>query len=606
MNWWFPKNSARETAATAVSRAATLTDRSVRLQRFWRQQWVSGQRWYPGFMALLLILLTSWLSFWPPLEGIAYNRLFQWRGPQAWDDRVVVVTIDEPSLAVLGKFPWDRDYYQQFLTVMAQAQPNAVVFDLVFSEPTPQDDQLATAMRQHRKVVLAQAWDATGKIWQPNRRLRSAALGVGHIFDKPDADGLIRQFHPVAKNIPSLGVTALETYRLFDSAPLSMNFGAPLRDPARPPAQPAPLNSAPLNSAPLNSAPLWLNWRAPITQLPQISFVDVLRGGGDVTWLHQKFRNKIVLVGVSAIGFNPIMTPFDRHPAASGVHLQATILNNLLQNNFLHRLTWPGELLLWLLFGPAWGAWMLARSGRWQVLLTIGLTLVWWLIAVLGLHLGYWLPVVTPIALLWLTTLITLMVRTRSLEASNRRLGYLANVDELTQVANRRYFDQYLRQEWQRALRDRQAISLVLCDVDFFKQFNDLYGHIAGDHCLEAVAQVLRSTVKRPGDLVARYGGEEFAIILPNTDLVGTNQLANSIIINMRSKLIPHASSPISHYLTVSLGVVSTIPHMDSSLQTLIDAADQALYQAKREGRDRTCARLLVQPPAAEPPLHDN
>jgi diguanylate cyclase (GGDEF)-like protein len=201
--------------------------------------------------------------------------------------------------------------------------------------------------------------------------------------------------------------------------------------------------------------------------------------------------------------------------------------------------------------------------------------------------------VALPIALLWLTTLITLMLRTRKLEVSNRRLGYLANVDELTQVANRRYFDQYLRQEWQRALRDRRPISLVFCDVDYFKQFNDYYGHIAGDHCLEAVAQVLRSSIKRPGDLVARYGGEEFAIVLPNTELLGSSQLANGILINMRSRLIPHAASPISHYITLSFGIVSTIPTVDGNLQKLIDEADQALYQAKREGRNRICARLV-------------
>jgi adenylate cyclase len=529
------------------------------------------RRCLPGVIALLLIVITQYLSFWQPIEGVAYNWLFQWRGAKAWDSRVVVVAIDEPSLMVLGKFPWDRDYYRQLLEVMQQAQPNVVLFNVIFSEPTPQDQSFAATMQQHRKVVLAGAWNSKGQDWQPISTLQSAAIAVGHIGELPDPDGMIRAFYPIIKGLPSLGLKGLETYRLFEDA----------------------AETPDLYNAKNLSDPRWVNWRAPISNMPQYSFIDVLRGRVEPA----QFQNKIVLMGVSAIGLNPITTPFDRDAPASGVHLQATILNNLLQNDFLHRFSWRETSLILLLFGPCLSWLMLLRSGRFQVLFIIGLvlslTVAWWLIAVLGLHFGYWLPVATPIALLWLTTLFTLIVQTLNLEASNRQLGYLANVDELTQVANRRYFDQYLRQEWQRALREQVAISLILCDVDYFKQFNDLYGHIAGDHCLEAVAQVLRNSIKRPGDLVARYGGEEFAIILPNTDLVGANQLATNLIIKMRSNLIPHAASPISHYITLSLGVVSTIPDINGSLQRLIDAADQALYQSKREGRNRTTARLV-------------
>jgi adenylate cyclase len=527
--------------------------------------WFPNMRWlrsvWPGLLAVCLMGITQWLSFWQPIEGIAYHWLFQWRGAQAWDQRVIVVAIDEPSLEVLGKFPWDRDYYRQFLEVMQQAQPNVVAFDLVFSEPTPQDQRFAQAIERHRKVILAQAWNQNQQIWQPTPLLRSSALAIGHIGEMPDADGFVRQFYPQMQNLPSLGVSTINAYRLFSDHP----------------------------PIPALTQPLWINWRGPIATLPQYSFVDVLRGRVEP----RQFKDKIVLVGVSAIGLNPIILPFDRNPPASGVHLQATILNNLLQQNLIQRLPLLGEALIWLLFGPLWGAFMRICNGRLQVLFTIAMSLLWWLVGVGGLRWGYWLPVALPIALLWLTTLITLMLRTRKLEVSNRRLGYLANVDELTQVANRRYFDQYLRQEWQRALRDRRPISLVFCDVDYFKQFNDYYGHIAGDHCLEAVAQVLRSSIKRPGDLVARYGGEEFAIVLPNTELLGSSQLANGILINMRSRLIPHAASPISHYITLSFGIVSTIPTVDGNLQKLIDEADQALYQAKREGRNRICARLV-------------
>jgi diguanylate cyclase (GGDEF)-like protein len=160
-------------------------------------------------------------------------------------------------------------------------------------------------------------------------------------------------------------------------------------------------------------------------------------------------------------------------------------------------------------------------------------------------------------------------------------------MDGLTQVANRRRFDEYLIQEWKRAPREQQPLTLILCDVDYFKQYNDTYGHLAGDECLIKVAQALDKTVRRPGDLVARYGGEEFAIILPQTSVTGAVQVADLIIQTLESLEIPHQTSLISSNLTISMGIASLIPSLDSSFQVLIEVTDKALYQAKTEGRNR-------------------
>ncbi|OUM88052.1 MAG: hypothetical protein BAA01_13610 [Bacillus thermozeamaize] len=180
---------------------------------------------------------------------------------------------------------------------------------------------------------------------------------------------------------------------------------------------------------------------------------------------------------------------------------------------------------------------------------------------------------------------------TRQLEEANRKLQLLSNQDSLTGIANRRQFDEYLAIEWGRAERNQQWLGLILLDVDAFKPYNDHYGHQAGDVCLIRVAQTLQNAVKRSGDLVARYGGEEFAVILPNTDLQGATVVAERMRQDVESMFIEHKYSSIAGYITISLGVAATRPRPASHPSSLIRAADQALYQAKRAGGNRVvCA----------------
>ena len=175
----------------------------------------------------------------------------------------------------------------------------------------------------------------------------------------------------------------------------------------------------------------------------------------------------------------------------------------------------------------------------------------------------------------------------QQLEAANQKLQELASIDSLTQIPNRRSFDEVLEREWQRLEREQAPLSLILCDIDFFKNYNDTYGHQSGDECLKKVAQILHQVAQRPGDLAARYGGEEFAVVLPNTDSVGAVYIAETILSSIRTKNLIHESSKISSYLTLSLGIATIIPQDSSSLKWLIAKADEALYRAKQTGRDR-------------------
>ncbi len=180
-----------------------------------------------------------------------------------------------------------------------------------------------------------------------------------------------------------------------------------------------------------------------------------------------------------------------------------------------------------------------------------------------------------------------LLVVTKQLEEANQRLHFLSTVDGLTRVANRRLFDEVLALEWRRALRDATPLSLMMIDIDCFKAYNDTYGHQRGDSCLEKVAGALTDALNRAGDVVARYGGEEFAIVLPETELAGAATIAEMLRTRVEALGIPHAASWVGERITCSVGVAATIPSHDSSPAALIAAADQALYQAKREGRNR-------------------
>jgi len=173
------------------------------------------------------------------------------------------------------------------------------------------------------------------------------------------------------------------------------------------------------------------------------------------------------------------------------------------------------------------------------------------------------------------------------LEKVNLALQYLATYDSLTEVRNRRFFTEHIDTEWRRLAREEAPLSLIMCDIDYFKFYNDTYGHQAGDECLRQVAQVLQKSLKRSADLVARYGGEEFAIVLPNTDIQGAASVAEIICQQVRGLQILHAKSAVSEYVTLSLGVACCIPAPMSQPGALIAIADEALYRAKAAGRDR-------------------
>ena len=192
----------------------------------------------------------------------------------------------------------------------------------------------------------------------------------------------------------------------------------------------------------------------------------------------------------------------------------------------------------------------------------------------------------------------SLLVLTRKLDEANRELTRLSAVDGLTGIANRRSFDEALQREWRRAARKGSPVSLLIADVDYFKDFNDGYGHQRGDDCLKKVAHVIAGRLRRPTDLAARYGGEEFVVVLPETDESGAVEVAEGMRRAVEAESIRHDFSAVAPFLTISIGVASMIPERndEDGFRDLLAQADTALYRAKRAGRNRCLSAAAFEP----------
>lgn len=175
----------------------------------------------------------------------------------------------------------------------------------------------------------------------------------------------------------------------------------------------------------------------------------------------------------------------------------------------------------------------------------------------------------------------------RRLARANRELRRLSNCDGLTGIANRLCFDRTLRKEWARAARQQTSLALILMDLDHFKTFNDAHGHVAGDHCLKEAASLFARLCQRPGDLVSRYGGEEFAVLLPETDISGAAFVAEKLRSSLAAMELVVVKTGTAKQVTLSLGVCATVPQPRGSPECLVEAADRALYEAKRLGRNQ-------------------
>jgi diguanylate cyclase (GGDEF)-like protein len=255
--------------------------------------------------------------------------------------------------------------------------------------------------------------------------------------------------------------------------------------------------------------------------------------------------------------------------------------------------TWsPAEDLRVIVVKPLWYQTMAFRAGAVAVVLSLLAAAFAWRVRRLNVR-------ARELAALVASRTAELAERTRDLEVANATLGRLAITDDLTGIPNHRQLREFLDREWARCARNREPISMLMCDIDDFKAYNDTLGHQAGDVCLRAVARAINDTIRRAPDLAARYGGEEFAAVLPATDSDGAAAVADAIREALHKLAMPHPQSRVGPTVTMSIGVATLIPTADSSVERLIAIADEALYAAKTAGRDRA---VVAHPPDAADP----
>jgi signal transduction histidine kinase len=327
----------------------------------------------PGTIAMAMVAGLLRLGAWQSLEQASYNTLFHLRQAIDWDERVVIVAIDEPSLTQLGRLPLPRRYYTELLQSLTQAQASIVVLNVVFAESSQEDDGLADAIAQNGRVVLAQTWDSTLQPLRPPPALEENAIALGHVINHPDTDGVTRYIDPVVRGVPYLGIAALQAYSLVQ--------------------EPVPL--------PQNQR-LWVNWLGSAQQAPQYSLLEILRGEIPLN----NFYHKIVVVGVTAGGVDSVFTPFDRNPPTTGVFLNATVISNLLQQQPL-RVVGAGWLVAVLIAGgPGLSFFLVSCAWGRRLIALLVINGCWLVISLLLFQAGYWLSVAVPMILFCLNTAI--------------------------------------------------------------------------------------------------------------------------------------------------------------------------------------------------------
>ena len=561
-----------------------------------RKRLLHPQAWV-GLLASVASLALG--HFIPPgLNTALHHGLFALRGERSWDERLVLIKIDQASVDVEGWLPWERDRYGALLDVLTEAGSNVVAFDLLFSEPAALDPVFAAAMQRHGQVVLSGAWSYDGTPLAANDQLAQEALAIGHITQlAPRRDGY-PEVHPLILGTPALAIATLQAYALIQDVPLLLLSEGRSSDPS-------------LSELSTSPPTLLVNWPAAQERLTQYSFRDVVAGRVEL----EQFENKIVLIGATLPGLDDLSMPFKGGDQASGVHLHAALIQNLLQQKTLRAPLLSGPNLLWLL-----GAGLLLGCGvkRWAkpgwfltVVALAWLVLCWFALAIFDLL----LPMLVPLGAIFLTGLGTLLLEQQQLRVLNRRLTAQAITDPLTQLKNRRFLEDALALLWEKLSRESTEISLVICDVDYFKRYNDTYGHPAGDRCLQLVAQAIEQALSAnlshseslnfarsahseaidvdpfvlPADcFVARYGGEEFVMVLPKTPVAIAIRYVERVQANLTQLQLPHRASPLGR-VTLSLGVAWAIADDSFTPQALLSQADQLLYAAKQKGRNDYC-----------------
>jgi adenylate cyclase len=548
-----------------------------------------------------LVIGASWSGYLQGLELAALDRFFLARTQEKPDERITIVGISDRDIESIGKWPTDDATLSQAIEKIKIQKPRAIGVDLYRNlsvEPGHQKlintfkttsnligvekfigDKIppAPALAEQDRVAMADL------LLDPDGKIRRALI-ASYTEDGQMKLGLATKLalmYLQEKNISLENIDNTNRQKLGKAifSPITGKDGG-------------------YANIDWGGYQVLLNFRGSGKNFTIVSLSDVLAGKVDNNLL----RDRIVFIGSVAPSLNDYFyTPLSNSHQKSinrmaGVVVHANITSQIVSaaldgRPMIQTIAEPWEWFL--IFGCCLSGASLSfvtlkqnvrqknffSSIKWIVICVVfpATTLA---IGGYGLFIvGWWIPVMSPI-LAW-TGAATLAGAYYS-----HKKQQLVFVDSLTQIGNRYSFDRFLERQWLQSKQEQKPIALILCDVDYFKYYNDTYGHQLGDDCLKQVAKAIAQVVRK-SDLVARYGGEEFAVILPHTDLQTAYQIAQRILFRVKSLHIAHVSSQVSNYVSLSCGIACETPQDLSSPAQLIKNADGALYNAKRQGRDR-------------------
>lgn len=553
-----------------------------------------------------LIILGDCKGSFQLLEWATLDQFFRLRPLEQPDSRLAIVSIEQSDINHLGTWPIPDAILADLIEKINQQSPRAIGLLMYRDIPIdPGDDQLIDIYKNTPTLMGIEK--VVGEtIPAPSWLAEKGQVGISDVM--LDADGKLRRAlisvqldsGVVKENIAvKLALKYLASEGIFltpiaeesDASQLGKSVLTPLNE-----------NNGAYIGTDFGGYQILLNYRGLIERFKVVSLTDVLQNKSELE-KKEIFRDRIVLIGATSPRFGEIFsTPYQPYLLGTdsrvpGIVIQANLTSQIisaaLDGRPMIRVWSKQQKWLWIIFWSFLGAIAAAhlgeikpislRSFRWElfpILLGIGSLFG---ISYSAFLWGWWLPVISP-----LTGFISAAIALIAYQ--HYQLSHLASIDSLTQLANRGYFDRYLN-SFSDSCGKKAHLALILCDVDCFKLFNDTYGHQAGDDCLRQVAKAITQAVRHT-DIVARYGGEEFVVILPNTNAETAAQVAERIRLQVRKLEIPHAHNKAFQYVTLSCGVASTLIDADFSPAALINTADQALYQAKEQGRDRVLYAL--------------
>ncbi|MEO0455117.1 MAG: CHASE2 domain-containing protein [Cyanobacteria bacterium P01_A01_bin.114] len=551
-----------------------------------------------GCIAFGGVLSLRLLGTFQLLELRTFDWMLRLRPADSVDERILIVGITEADLNWLGvSVPTDQ-IMADLITQLKTHHPRIIGLDFYRNLPIePGAEALTQVFENTPNLVGIEKVISNGETPElPGNTILATAAQVAASDILVDTDGRVRR---------GLLFPSAVGPRIVEGLGFRLALDYLAAEGIRPDPTSEILHIGEAHFYPINSHDggyirtddggyqILLNLRAAGT-FDQITLKEVLSG----EFSPRLVEDRIVLIGSTAISsadtfYTAYSSAFGQTVQTTfGVEIHAQIASQIISTVFGERTSismlpeWAEGLAI-LLFAYIGVGLQLQETGELrQISRLVGILLGTTGMSYLALLLwGWWLPIVPTLASALTATIITGFYRTKQLKTLSRE-------DRLTRLANRRTFDETLQRDWFKALRSQTSLSLIICDVDFFKLYNDTYGHPKGDECLTLVAKIMKSAVKWPDSLVARYGGEEFVVLLPSAESNDALKIAETIREKVKAQKIIHEGSKVSTFVTLSLGVTSFVPKMNLPTSALVEIADLGLYTAKQSGRDRAMLHL--------------